>query len=241
MSQPGAFGRLALAVALALIALPVIAAALPSVEIPAPTESPFAPAGSSPSLGAGGIPRGTMGDDRGGNHSFQLSELRPVSVDGVDYYAFALDPEETNRAHSRDASLDVLRLYIAERGDIRSIEALTLEGDLLLDLLAGGGVGWIAGRRSSDREGRGNRAEYLVPTGAFRGIDPDRYLYLHSRFAATSGGTSHGSGSAEAGDRHGRSHEHCDHPPVAEPATLLLVAPGLLAAVLARRHAQLLG
>lgn len=236
MSHSGVGGGLALIVALAFITAPAVAAILPHMNAPAPTEGPPALAGSSPSIGAEGSHGNTMGDDRGGTHSFRLSELRPVSVDGIDYYAFSLDPEETNPGHSRDGSLDVLRLYAADRGDIRSIEALSTEGDLLLDLLAVEGAGWIRGGGPSDHGERGNRAEYLVPSSLCRGVDQDRYLYLYSRFAATSGGHPHRPSRGNEGRHGGGPHIGGEHHDVSEPATLLLMAPGLLAAALARRR-----
>lgn len=234
----GATGAIAVIAGLLLAAAPAIAAIMPHADIPTWAEGPPARAGGSLSSGAEVTPGNTMGDDRGGTHGFRLSELRPVAVDGVDYYVFLLDPEETNPGHSPDGALDVLRLYVAERADIRSLDALTAEGSLLIDLLIGGGAGWMRERETGDRGRGGNRIEYLVPSNLCRGIDPDRYLYLYSRFAATSGGSGRGP-SLEDEDRRGPAPRDQWPPPgVPEPTSLLLVAPGLLAVALAGRRTR---
>lgn len=223
------------AAALFLLVPAAAAAAHPPWELQTPVESPQAPAGRSPSTGEGSFQGHPADRDRSVSQAVRLSELQSVSVDGVDHFVFALEPAGSRGDH--DGALDVLRLYIADREDILNPEALAMEGDLLLDLLLSRSGGWIAGD-TPGRDRAGGRAAYVVPARAFAGIDPDRYLYLHSKYAASSGTSPPAAPSPDEEDASALPRGRGGPRDVAEPATPLLLAAGLLAVGLAGRRPQ---
>ena len=238
MPLTGALARLALATMLLATASVAVAATNQSVDPAASKENAHAPARGSPSFDADEPFRNSVDNLRSGSHSFRLSELQSVSIEGIDYYAFSLDARETAPGRLGDRSLDVLRLYFAGRGDIESLDEVAIEGSLGWEKPAGS---YWERHRDGGIEGRGNNAdrrEVLIPRSAFEGIDPDRYLYLYSRFAATSGGARGRidpvEDSDELDDWYALRRRHA----VAEPGTMLLIATGLLAASLGRRRRE---
>jgi len=182
-----------------------------------------------------------------GSRSFRLSELQSVSVDGSDYYAFLLDARDAAPGHAKDLSLDALRLYSAERSDLRSLEAVAVGGALGWEM-PGNAVKWPWGAGDADFRRGTDRRVILIARSAFEGVDPDRYLYLYSRFSSISDGMGDRGGHVDKG--RGLSDWHAleagplvaepptptSPPPVAEPSTLLMIGTGLLAAVSAGKR-----
>jgi hypothetical protein len=171
----------------------------------------------------------------GGDHALRLGSLQTVTVEGTEYYAFRLDVHGPASSRLEDLTLDALRFYVADRGDIESLSALASEGNLRWDMGAMG-VGRLG--LGPDRLARGSGHDWtdiLIPRSAFAGADPSKYLYLYSKFGAASGdgGERPSHGTAQGGFQ--EWHAYVEPPPVAEPGTLLLVATGLFGAALAWR------
>jgi hypothetical protein len=158
-------------------------------------------------------------------HSLQLSDLAAVNKGGVDYYCFSLDLDEPDSGPLRYLSLDELRLYVADSGNIASYADLTSQGILKWDLDQGGNnTIYLDGTLSP-----GNGADdmrFYVPTSAFAGVDPSRYLYLYSKFGATAGMQ------ADNFDANASFEEwsavRAEPPTAAEPGMLGLFGAGLL-------------
>jgi hypothetical protein len=173
----------------------------------------------------------------GGNHSLRLGSLETVSIEGAEYYAFRLDLHGPASAPFDDLTLDALRLYVADRGDVESLGTLAVEGDLRWDLDAMG-VARMDLRSALLEPGAGRyRADFLIPKSAFEGVDPSKYLYLYSRFGAASGveGGVQGHGAALGGfeEWHAYVRPAVD---ATEPSTLLLLGSGIVVMVLMRKR-----
>ena len=112
----------------------------------------------------------------GNSHSLRLSSLETVTVDGTEYYAFQLVVHEPASARFEDLSLEQLRFYVADRGDIESLGALAAEGDLRWDMDAVGKPDPAVGEAWLERGARGKTSEYLILKSSFAGIDLNKYL-----------------------------------------------------------------
>lgn len=167
-------------------------------------------------------------------HSLTLGELATVTVGGVDYYQFTLDIDEPNSGPKRYISLDVMDLYIAGRGDIESYAALTGEGSLKWSLDgAGDATVYLNGGNLSSGNG-GDDMQALIPKSAFAGVDPNKYLYLYSKFGATSGMQADANMDADASFEEWRALRGGGPPQAAEPATVTLLGMGMLGLLASR-------
>jgi hypothetical protein len=170
-------------------------------------------------------------------HSLQLGSLETVNQGGVDYYAFSLDIDEPNSGPFRYISLDELKFYTADVGDLATLADLTnpsiatLRWDL--DGVQNSTVYLNGGALSS-----GNGADdmqVLIPKSAFAGVDPSKYLYLYSKFGATSG---MGANNYDANASFEEWRALAKQPTVAEPTTLWLMGAGLLGVAATGRRKQ---
>jgi len=167
-------------------------------------------------------------------HSLQLGSLQTVSQGGTDYYAFSLDIDEPNAGPMRYISLDELKFYVADTGNIASLADLTTMGTLKWDMdgqqsttvyLNGGALS--PGNGADDMQ-------VLIPKSAFAGVDPNKYLYLYSKFGATNG---MGADNYDADASFEEWRALTNQPPTAaEPTTLWLMGAGLVGAVMAGRR-----
>jgi hypothetical protein len=165
-------------------------------------------------------------------HSLLLSDLATVNRGGVDYYCFSLDLDEPDAGPLRYLSLDELKLYVADTGNIGSLADLTSQGTLKWDMDgAGNSTIYLDGALSP-----GNGADDMrlyVPTSAFAGVPTSKYLYLYSKFGATSGMQ------ADNYDANASFEEWSalrDTPTAAEPGMLGLFGAGLLGLIATRRR-----
>ena len=165
-------------------------------------------------------------------HSLLLSDLATVNRNGTDYYCFSLDLDEPNSGVFRYLSLDELRLYTADTGSIATLADLQSQGSLQWDMDGGGNSTIYLDGAISPGNGADDMRVY-VPTSAFAGVDPSRYLYLYSKFGATSGMQ------ADNFDANASFEEWSavrTTSTAAEPGVLGLLGMGLLGMVAARRR-----
>ena len=126
--------------------------------------------------------------DQAKTHTVLLSDLVIVTVDGVQYYEFRVDLNESNNDPSAQISLDAFQLYSSTDGEIVSTTDLFNENQIY-DLDAAGDVSVLLSDASSSGSGTDDYS-VLVPVSMFAGLDPTTtyiYLYVEMGFADTSG------------------------------------------------------
>lgn len=169
-------------------------------------------------------------------HTPRVGSLQAVVVGGVEYYAFQLNLNVPASERFDDLSLNALRFYVADRGDIESLEALAWEGEILWDQDGLGDSRWDLERGLLGGRNGSGWTDLLVPKSAFEGVDPGKYLYLYSRIGAASGASPSPSQSAGVEVPGGKWRAYVESPAVPEPGTLLLVALGSGVLLLMRRR-----
>jgi hypothetical protein len=167
-------------------------------------------------------------------HSLQLGELQTVTQGGVDYYAFSLDIDEPNSGTFRYVSLDELKFYVADTGDISTLADLQSMGALKWDLDAVQNTTvYMDGGALSPGNGADDM-QVLIPKSAFAGEAGTKYLYLYSKFGATNG---MGADNYDANASFEEWRALTTTPPsAAEPATLWLIGGGLIGAFVVGRR-----
>lgn len=112
-----------------------------------------------------------------------VADLQTVVVDGVSYYAFLIDINESNSAASSKISLNAIKLYTSSSlvTTIAGLNSATLQWDmdslqnntiLYDDINTGSGQGDIA---------------FFIPTSAFAGVAQTDYFYLFQQFGGSGG------------------------------------------------------
>jgi hypothetical protein len=113
-------------------------------------------------------------------HSLQLSSLAVVNGG---FYEFVLDVNQPHTAASVDLSLDALKIYQANTGNLSTLSGLTPIYDL--------GANWIElSADLSKGSGHGADLSVLIPTSLFNPANGN-FIYLYSHFGAndpTNGG-----------------------------------------------------
>jgi hypothetical protein len=172
------------------------------------------------------------------NHAIRLGDLATVSKGGVDYYAFSLDLDEPDHGSGRYVSLDELKFYVSNDEDLSSLSALTNPSKATLkwslDARHNTTV-YLDGGAHSPGNGPDDM-QVLIPKSAFAGVGADKYLYLYSKFGATSG-MGCDNFNTNWGCEEWRTLKRCP-PSAAEPSTLWLLCAGVVGAVLIGRRNQ---
>jgi len=120
-------------------------------------------------------------------HSLQLGSVPKVTVDGVVYREFLLNVNEPY--FRRFLSLDQLRIFVGETGDLRGYNVWTrrLAGlTAVYDMDAVRNTSVILNGNLNQGTGVGD-AVVLIPDSVFAGADATDYVYLFSRFGALFG------------------------------------------------------
>jgi hypothetical protein len=161
---------------------------------------PFISIQASPSEQGFNVSPGDLDTKRNGQYTRtqRVSDLQTVVVDGVSYYAFLIDINESNSAGNSKISIDSIRIFtssslITDFGDLvangtsrfnlDSLDNVTLLYD---DLNSGSGQGDVA---------------FFIPTSAFAGAAQNDFFYMYQQFGATGGAFASDSGFEET--RHG--------------------------------------
>jgi hypothetical protein len=181
---------------------------------------------------SGGLAPMSATSDPGLTHSIQLGSLQTVNQGGVDYFAFSLNISDPTASQYKYLSLDRLQFYVADTGSISSLSDLGANGLLKWDMDAIQNTTiYMDGGALSQNNGTDD-LQLLIPTSAFAGVDPSRYLYLYSQLGATSSmGTDTGTGVSEQW-----SALTTTTAPAPEPTTLWLLAAGLFGVAVAGRR-----
>jgi hypothetical protein len=182
---------------------------------------------------SGGLAPMNATSDPSLTHSLQLGSLQTVNQGGVDYYAFSLSVSDPTASQYQYVSLDRLQFYVADSGSISSLTDLSGTGTLQWDM---DGIQnttiYMDGGALSQNNGTDD-LQILIPTSAFAGVDPSKYLYLYSQLGATSSmGTDTGTGVSQ---QWGALTTSTAPPAAPEPPTLWLLGAGLLGAAVAGR------
>ncbi len=192
-------------------------------------DSPIEEAFNTDYRSGGQAPLDAKGDPNF-THSLTLGELQVVTVGTTDYYAFSLDIDEPDAGMQRYLSLDELKLYTADTGDLADLSTATLRWDMDGGLGGNTTIG-LDGGALSPGNGKDDM-QVLIPRSAFAGVRPSKYLYLYSKFGAT-GGMAADSYDANASFEEWRALTK-NPPTVPEPSMLSLLGCGVLG-MLAKR------
>ena len=118
-------------------------------------------------------------------HTIKLSDLAITTINGVQYYDFRLDVNESNaNPTTQQISLDTFKLYASADGTISTLSALTALTPSY-DLDAGGGINDVSILFTDAYSSGSGRSDLsvLVPVSSFAGKDPaTTFLYLYSSF-----------------------------------------------------------
>ena len=111
-------------------------------------------------------------------HTVLLGTIPVKIIDGVAYYEFHVDLNESNNVPNAQISLDTFQLYTSSNGGIEDLNVLKTQ-NLAYDMDAGGDVTLLMSDASSSGSGNDDYA-VLVPVANFAGQDPSTtYLYLY--------------------------------------------------------------
>jgi hypothetical protein len=119
--------------------------------------------------------------------SLRLNDVPIVIVDGVAYRQFMLDINQ--KASAPLLSLDELKIYLGDRGDLRGYDAGTgkLAGlDAIYNLDAGGNNSVLMNYSLNHGSGSGDMA-VLIPDRFFTAQSSNPFVYLYSKFGDTAG------------------------------------------------------
>lgn len=113
--------------------------------------------------------------------ALKLGDVRRVVVDGVAYREFVLDVNESRCRWP--ISLDQLRLYVGERGDLRGYNGRTqlLSGLHAVYDMDAQGDRWVKLDSRLARPGQADMV-FLVPESVFGSAGSEAYVYLFSKF-----------------------------------------------------------
>ncbi len=162
-------------------------------------------------------------------HSLTLGSLATVQKDNIDYYMFTLDIDEPNNGPLKYISLDQFKLYVADTGDLADLSTATLKWDMDG---AGDATVYLNGGNLSSGNGQDDM-QVLVPKSNFSGVDPNKYLYLYSKFGAT-GGMGADNYDADASFEEWTALRGETPPTAPVPGTLSLLGGGLAGLMMAR-------
>ena len=152
--------------------------------------------------------------------SLQVWELSEITFDGIEYYGFLLDINESGGA-KRFVSLDEVRVYVEDTGSLDDSQF----GTPVYDLDAGGDNYVLLDTALGSGSGDGDML-MLVPSDLF-GEDQDKYVYLYSKLGVNE--------IAESGFEEWAVNSGEGLLVTPEPTTLVLLATGTLLLLRRRR------
>jgi hypothetical protein len=122
-------------------------------------------------------------------HSLQLGDIPTVTVNGTVYREFLLHVEEGGRLLRPIITLEELRFFVGDTGNLRGYNSRTdrLAGlTAVWDLDRGTNNSVVFNDRLNGTNGQGD-AVVLIPDVAFAGADDSDFVYLYSRFGGLLG------------------------------------------------------
>jgi len=160
-------------------------------------------------------------------HSLLMSSLKVINVGGIDYYGFKLDIDEPNSGPKSLLSLDELRFYVENAPNLDQLSDLT---HLAWDMDAGmNSTVYMDGSDLSSGNGADDM-QLLLKKSYFDAIGAtgDQYLYLYSKFGATSGMRADLGADASYEEWAALANAQVVPPPqVPEPGSMVLLGTGL--------------
>ena len=119
------------------------------------------------------------------NHEIRFSDLQVTTVNGMNYYGFAVDVNEPNGGNQSGISLDGLRIWTSAtlQNSISTDGNGFFNGSLgLLRYDLGANTVLYDDQHSG---GGTNDISILIPVSAFAGSQPDDYVYMYQRWGNT--------------------------------------------------------
>jgi hypothetical protein len=176
-------------------------------------------------------------------HAITLAEVPIVNISGIDYRQFYLDINENNSANGHLLSLDKLQIFLGANGGFNSYQTGGANGngklngvapiyDMDTGLSSTFNDNWIKLDYTTNNGGSGigDMVAY-IPNAAFGGAAGGTNVYLYSQFGATMAGPTNLTSDAGFEEWWVKSPIQTQFTQsVPEPATLLLLASGLLIA-----------
>jgi hypothetical protein len=179
---------------------------------------------------------------------FTLDTMNVINKNGTDYVEFILDINQTK--DNPLLSLDTVQVYVssvANASGLNPANCTLTNATCVYNMDAGSNQAVLLNYTLNNGSGNGFDMSLFVPISVFSGVTDasSTYVYLYSAFGAVGGSYAENDGAEEWAYNRCPATTVCQQIPpqqVSEPATLVLIALGLVAcAVIARRRALLRG
>lgn len=168
-------------------------------------------------------------------HNLQLNQLAETTVNGVGYYTFGLDINETVGGSKSQLSLDVLKIYTSPLGSQTTTDVNAL-GALRYNLDAHGDTYVLMDAKAGKPGSGASDLRAFIPVSDFAGAKATDYVYLYSQLgshAAADGGFEEWGATIQSS---GGIPPAGNVAAVPEPNIGIMLALGLLGVVVVRRY-----
>ena len=112
-----------------------------------------------------------------------LSDIPIITLDGIDYFEFILDVNESGNRNKSFISLDDVKIFTSSTGSQDTTDIFAL-GDLRYDLDFGGDSAVLMDANMTSGNAQVDMTTF-VPVSAFAGASATDYVYFYSEFGTT--------------------------------------------------------
>lgn len=143
---------------------------------------PFLSIQGSPESSGYNLSAGVLDTKRNGQftRTQTMADLQTITVNGIDYYSFLLDINESASTAASKISLDALKIYT---GSVlqTSLNSLQINATLRIDIDSQQDNTLLYDYKMNSGSGEGDIA-FLVPVSAFAGAQSTDFFYLYQEF-----------------------------------------------------------